>query len=67
MPGLLDFARRRIGQALHALEVVEQADEAGRGDHRHSARPTCLGALAGRTDQALFLLARVKRGEQHAR
>ncbi len=62
----LDFARLRLGQPLRALQVVEQPDQARRGDDRHAARPARLGALRRRADQALVPLAGMKRGEQHA-
>jgi hypothetical protein len=55
----------RRGQALRALEVVEQADQVGRGDDVDPARPFRLEPwLAGQISPSRA--ARVQRRQQHA-
>ena len=62
----LGLAGVRRGQALGALEVVEQADEVGCGDHRNAAGPARLRPLDRGTDQAGLGLAGVDCRQQHA-
>lgn len=64
---LVDHAGRGRGQQLVALEMVEQRDEVGCGDHVHLPRPARLRPLRGGTDQSLARLGGVERSEQHAR
>ena len=63
--GLFCFARTGLGQLLGALEVIEQADQVGRGDHGDPAGPGRFAALHRRADQAAILRAGMQRGEQH--
>ncbi len=60
LPGL----RRREGGG--ALEMVEDGQQVGRGDHLHLTGPGGFGALRRRADEAQFPLPRMERGEQHA-
>ena len=61
-----DFAGHRLGQPLGAFQMVEQADEIGRGDNLDPARPAGLCALPSRADQRFFDTAGMERGEQYA-
>ena len=61
-----DRAGLRRRQGGRALEMVEQAQEIGRGDHLHLPRPGSFGALRRGADQPHFLPARMERGEQDA-
>jgi hypothetical protein len=64
---LVRFAGLRRGQQTMSLQMVEQRQQVGRGDHLDRAGPGRLRPLRRRADQALALLRRMQRGEQHAR
>jgi len=65
--GPLYLAARRLRQGLRALQVIEQADQIGGGQHGYAACPTRFGTLRGRADQPCFALAGVQGGQQYAR
>ena len=60
----LRHAGLRFGQALRAFEMIEQADQIGRGADRDAAGPAGFGPLRGGADQPLVMLAGVERGQQ---
>ncbi len=65
--GRIGLARGRRRELRAALEVADQREQIGCGDHLDPPRPRRLGALGHRTDQPAVDLRGVECGEQHAR
>lgn len=64
--GKLGFTRLRGGEQAVALEVIEQRQQIGRGDHFDRARPCSFRALRGRAHQTLRLRRGMECRQQHA-